>query len=291
MQVNFKKDATIPNRWQLFTEVELGDALEISHSGFSSSDSEIDLERLYADYHATPTVNFRFGKYLTPVGHWNLIHAAPLVWTADRPLTTSAPFARHATGAMVYGDMNLGDDSLDYSLYVDDSDQLDPLQKRELAFEDDSSGTSPRNAFKHAMGGRLVYHFMDESAAIGASYLRMQMYDLQERKELYGVDALWTVERMEFSGEWVYRKSLGSLEEDEHGGFIQAVLPLPKHLYLIGRREKYRAASMPPTATINSIGITYRPHYAVSVKLEHRYGQHNQVMAPSGWLGSLAILF
>jgi len=282
---------TIPNRWQLFSEVELGDALEFSHSGVSSSDSEIDLERLYADYRATPTVNFRFGKYLTPVGRWNLIHADPLVWTADRPLTTAAPFARHATGAMIYGDMNLGDDSLEYSLYADDSELLDPLQKREWAFEDDSSGISPRNAFKQALGGRLVYHLLDEAAAIGVSYLRMEMYDLQERKELLGVDAVWTVNRMEFSGEWIYRNSLGSSEKDEHGGFIQAVLPLPEHLFLIGRHEKYRAAVLPPTATIDSVGITYRPHDAVSVKLEHRDGRHNQIMAPSGWLGSLAILF
>jgi Phosphate-selective porin O and P len=281
----------ISNRWQFFTEAEIGDATEFSQSGITGDNSEIDLERLYADYRATSAVNVRIGKYLTPVGRWNTIHADPLVWTTDRPLTTGVAFARHATGAMLYGEIPVDGDGLDYSLYADDGDLLDPAQIKEQAFEDDRSGTSPRNAFKRAAGGRIVFHFLDDSASIGASYLRFEMYDFTERKELFGVDGLWTVARMEFSGEWVYRNSLGPSEQDEHGGFMQMVLPLSEHLYLIGRHEKYRAAVLPNTATIDSVGLTYRPHEAISLKLEHRDGKYNQIMAPSGWLGSLAILF
>lgn len=278
-------------RWQFFTEMEIEDAMEFSRSGITFDNSELDLERFYADYRATSAVNVRIGKHLTPVGYWNTIFADPLVWTADRPLTTAAAFARHAVGVMLFGDIPVGGDGLEYSLYADDGDLLDPAQKKEPAFEDDRSGISPRNAFKRAAGGRIVFHFLNDSAALGASYLRFRMYDLTERKELFGVDGLWTVARMEFSGEWIYRNSLGPAEQDEHGGFVQMVLPLSGHLYLIGRREKYRAAILPNTATIDSVGLTYRPHAAVSLKLEHRDGEYNQIMAPSGWLGSLAILF
>jgi hypothetical protein len=282
---------TLTDRWHLFSEVEIGDALRFSRDGVSRSDAEFDLERLYADYRATREANFRFGKFLTPVGRWNVIHADPLVWTADRPLTTTAAFARHATGAMLYGDADIGGNSLDYSLYVDDSELLDPAQKNELAFEDDTSGLSPHNAFKHAAGGRVAYHFMNDAVHVGVSYVRFRMSDLQERQELFGADALLTVKRMELSGEWVYRNSLGSTEPDEYGGFLQAVLPLPDRFYLVGRWEKYRVASLPPSATIDTLGITYRPHEAVSIKLEYRDGKHNEIVAPSGWLGSLAILF
>jgi hypothetical protein len=282
---------TLTNRWHLFSEVEIGDALQLSGGDVTSSGAEFDLERLYADYHATREANFRFGKFLTPVGRWNLIHADPLVWTADRPLTTSAAFARHATGAMLYGDIGLGGNSMDYTLYVDDSEDLDPAQKNELAFEDDNSGLSPHNAFKRAAGGRVAYHFLNDAAQVGVSYVRFRMSDLQERNDLFGADALLTLKRMEFSGEWVYRNSLGSTEPDEHGGFVQAVLPLPSRFYLVGRWERYRVASLPPTATIDTLGITYRPHEAVSIKLEYRDGKHNEIVAPSGWLGSLAILF
>jgi hypothetical protein len=168
---------------------------------------------------------------------------------------------------------------------------LDPAQQKELAFEDGGAGITPHNAFERAAGGRLSYHFLNDSATIGASFLRYEMYDLQERKDLYGLDALWSVHRMEFSGEWIYRTSLGSLESSEHGGFVQAVLPLTEHLYFIGRQERYKAAVLAATATINSAGLTYRPHPAIAVKLEYRGGNHNELLAPTGWLGSLAVLF
>lgn len=279
------------NRWQIFSELEIGQALDISPNSVSDSDSEIDLERLYGDYRATKDVTLRFGKFLTPVGHWNQIHADPLVWTVDRPLTTAAPFARHATGAMIYGSFSSAENDWDYNLFIDDSDLLDPAQKKELAFEDSSSNYSPHNAFERAAGGRVSYHFLNDSANVGASYLRLKMYDLRERKDLFGMDALWTVDGMEFSGEWIYRASLGTNERNERGGFLQAVLPLTHHLYLIGRREKYKAAVLTSVATINSVGLTFRPHQAIAVKLQYRDGRDNELLVPSGWLGSVAILF
>ena len=280
-----------PNRWQVFSELEIGQALEVSPNNVSDRDSEIDLERLYGDYRTSNEVTLRFGKFLTPVGHWNQIHADPLVWTVDRPLTTAAPFARHATGAMAYGSFPAAQHDWDYNLFIDDSALLDPAQKNELAFEDSTSGFSPRNAFKNAAGARLSYHFLNDSANIGASYLRYTMHDLNERKDLFGIDALWAGDGMEFSGEWIYRNSVGTVEQDEHGGFLQAVLPLSHHLYFVGRQERYKAAVLPLLVTINSVGLTYRPHQAIAVKLEYRDGRRNEVLAPTGWLGSLAILF
>jgi len=279
------------NRWHFFSELEFGDALVLSPDGATGKDAELDLERLYLDYRQARELTWRFGKFLTPVGRWNLIHAAPLVWTPDRPLTTAAGFARHAAGMMLYGDIGLGSNSLDYSLFGDDSEQLDPSQEKELAFEDGPAGLSPRNAFEWAVGGRLVYHFADDAADFGLSYLRSQMEDLAYVTDLYGADLFWTVRRMEFSFEGIYRRQVGQWQPDEYGGFVQAVLPLSDHLYFIGRHERYRAAFQEDIALIESLGLTYRPHRAVSLKLEYRGGNHNEFMAPSGLLGSLAILF
>ena len=281
----------LSNRWQLFSELEIGQAVDISSNSVSERDSEIDLERLYGDYRATKEITLRLGKFLTPVGHWNQIHADPLVWTVDRPLTTAAPFARHATGAMLYGSFSALQNSWDYNLFIDDSDLLDPAQQKELAFEDGTTGISPHNAFKRGAGARISYHFLNDSANIGASFLNYEMYEFRERKYLYGLDAMWSIKRMEFSGEWIYRASQGNLEESEHGGFIQAVFPLTQHLYFIGRQERYKAAVLTQTATINSAGLTFRPHPAIAIKLEYRGGSHNEILMPTGWLGSLAVLF
>lgn len=281
----------LTNRWQLFSELEIGQAVDISSNSVSERDSEIDLERLYGDYRATKEITLRLGKFLTPVGHWNQIHADPLVWTVDRPLTTAAPFPRHATGAMLYGSFSALQNDWDYNVFIDDSDLLDPAQQNELAFEDGTAGISPHNAFKRGAGARISYHFLNDSANIGASFLNYEMSELRERQNLYGLDAMWSIKRMEFSGEWIYRTSLGDLEENERGGFIQAVFPLTEHLYFIGRQERYKAAILTSTAVINSAGLTFRPHPALAVKLEYRGGSHNEVLMPTGWLGSLAVLF
>ena len=282
---------TFAARWSIFSEVEIGDALYVSSNDVNSEDAELDLERLYADYRATPEITLRFGKFLTPVGHWNQIHADPLVWTASRPITTSAPFARHATGAMLYGTVTLSGNDLDYHFYLDDTDLLDPAQRKETAFEDMGSVPAPQNAFKRAAGARGAYHLFNDRLILGVSYLRMSTLELHGRKELYGADALWSWRRTEWSGEWVYRKGLGAAETDEHGGFLQAVLPLAERLYFVGRRERYKAEVQTGTATITTLGLTYRPHAAVAIKLEYRDGHDNAIVAPSGWLGSFAVLF
>lgn len=282
---------TLASRWLIFSEIAIGDAVYLSSSDVNSQDAALNLERLYADYRAMPQATLRLGKFLTPVGHWNQIHADPLVWTASRPLTTSAPFARHATGAMLYGTITLGGNDFDYHLYFDDSDLLDPSQREETVFEDIGSIPAPTNAFKRGAGARAAYHLFNDSLTLGTSYLRMTTLELRDHKELYGFDALWSWQRMEWSSEWVHRKSLGTTETSEYGGFIQAVLPLTQHWYLVGRHERYKAEIQTGTASINTLGLTYRPHPAIVVKFEYRDGHANSIVAPSGWLGSFAVLF
>lgn len=35
---------------------------------------------------------------LSPVGEWNTIHAAPLIWTTTRPMTTYRSFPEYTSG-------------------------------------------------------------------------------------------------------------------------------------------------------------------------------------------------
>ncbi len=130
-------------RWNLFTEMEIGDALEFNDDGGANHNPEFDIERLYADYRLGPAVTLRFGKFLTPVGRWNLIHADPLVWTVSRPLTATAAFARHASGAMAYGTLPAGGRNLDYWIFADDTDRLDPLERDERCLR--RAGLDPKS--------------------------------------------------------------------------------------------------------------------------------------------------
>jgi hypothetical protein len=222
-------------RWKLFSEMEVGDALTITTDGADSHDAEFDVERLYADYHARPWATLRLGRFLTPVGQWNLIHADPLVWTVSRPLTTSAAFAHHATGAMLHGTLAPDRNDLDYWLFVDDSRGLTPSQPREPAFSDDGATSTLENNFNRAAGGRLLYHLSNNRVSLGVSYLGFQLEKPQRNYRLAGLDFSWSTAHADLSGEAVYRTTGDSGETDEHGGFIQAVVPLTGRLYLVGR--------------------------------------------------------
>ncbi len=283
--------ADVGDRVNLFAEAEIGEAVSFSQDGIDSENAEFEFERLYADYRARQEATLRFGKFLTPVGRWNLIHADPLVWTVSRPLTTSVSFARQATGAMLYGSVPLGDNGLDYSVFVDDTDLLDHDQQEELAYEDANPSITAVGAFEHAAGTHVTYHLLDDRMNLGASYLRYRMMDLREDKDLVGLDFFWNLPVAELSSEWVYRNSRGGAEPDERGGFVQAAVPIGGQLFVIGRYEHYTTAVQPETAEIETVGLTYRPHRAISAKLEYRDGDHNQLIAPSGWLASIAVLF
>ncbi len=73
---------------------------------FDTRHNAIELERLYADVYLAPAATLRLGKFLTPIGRWNLIHADPLMWTTSRPLVTFQPFATDTTGGMLYGSVH-----------------------------------------------------------------------------------------------------------------------------------------------------------------------------------------
>jgi len=281
----------IDARWSLFAELEMEDALLFSEEGDVSHDPELDVERLYLDYRVSPAITLRIGKFLTPVGSWNMIHADPLVWTVSRPLTATAAFPRHATGAMVYGSVPSDGHDLDYWVFVDDTARLDPLEQDEKAFEIPGSSVDLTSSFDRAFGGRVLYHFIDDRLRLGASYVYFEKQRSQPGKNLVGLDLACTTRYVQLSGEAVYRAARGWSQPDERGGFLQAVIPLPAHFYLVGRYERYSATVLSTRPTIDTFGITYRPRPPLSVKLEYRSGSHNDRVAPDGWLASLAILF
>ncbi|HKJ21500.1 MAG TPA: hypothetical protein VKA13_00295 [Gammaproteobacteria bacterium] len=280
------------SRLHFFSEAEIGDAFVVSGSHISTRRTEVDLERFYLDYQATTRAGVRFGKFLTPVGRWNLIHADPLVWTVSRPLTTAAAFSRHASGLMLHGTLPVGRTDMDYSVYADDSDALDPTQRNELAFPDPMpvSTFNPRNVFKHAFGLRLVHRSFNDSLQVGFSAAHFQLEDIARSKNLLGTDVFWTVNRIEISAEGIYRTNADNNSTDEWGGFVQLVVPLSHHLYAVGRHERFKAHVVPEAATIQTLGIIYAPTPPVKIKFEHRGGRHNGKLAPDGWFASFSML-
>jgi hypothetical protein len=277
--------------WHFFTEIEVSNPVTLTKSGMSTTDIDLDFERFYLDHNLSARNTLRLGKFLTPVGRWNQIHADPLVWTVSRPLTTSAAFARNASGAQLYGSWPLDRSAIDYQVYIDDTAQLDPSEGHEKTYMDLSVQPNPPSSFRRGAGARLRYRTFDDQLQAGISVAHFQLKDLPGFKDMVGADLFYTRNEMEFSGELVYRKDDSPAGKSEWGGFVQAVLPLMNNFYGIVSHERYKAEMFNDPVNSTSLGITYRPSSPLSVKLERRESRGEERLAPDGWLLSVALLF
>ena len=265
------------SRLRFFSELEAGDALTASaHQWPGTKNTSFEFERFYLDGLINNQLSVRVGKFLTPVGQWNVIHAAPLVWTSFRPVATENLFSTHVSGLMLHGSTPVAGHQLEYALYGDLSVSIDPHLSD--------------NAFKNAVGARLRYPFSD-SLQLGISYANFVLQDLPDyRNSLAGLDLGWFHERFEFNSEVVYRSPDLTHKTGYWQGYTQGVRHLSLHWFAIGRYEFFEQAHE-RVGQVGLLGIAYRPLSPLILKLEYRLGVHNETLAPDGLATSIAILF
>lgn len=280
---------TPDSKWLLFTELELERSIAVNADGVHSGEIEFDVERLYADYAARPWLNLRVGRFLTPVGRWNLIHADPLVWTTSRPLVTTLLFANQTNGVATHGSITVQNtNTLDYIVYLDESRLIDPTDADE-SFQDIRLPKT-FNTFSDAVGFQTRYHFWNDRAEVALSYANFRVQGGLDRKHLVGVDARVIVHRVELTSELVYRDNVGSHEETEWGGFIQGVVPVIDSIYAIARYERF-VGTTSARLQLGTFGVAYRPQSALTLKVEYRLGDDNRKVAPDGVLASITLLY
>jgi len=265
-------------RVRFFSEVEVDDWL--STEGIDTLNNAIRAERLYVDLLATESTTLRVGKFLTPVGRWNITHAAPLIWTTTRPLVTERRlFTSHASGLMLTQKFDISDHNLDVSVYVDDSTDLDVLDNQ-LGFE-------------NAVGGRMTFD-ISEQLQIGASFIdyKNKTVTHKTRNDLFGLDLLWKKDGYEIEMESIYRTADDN-QGHERGLYIQGVVPLFEHFFAIGRYEYVSGTHryIPTHTDIGVTGLAWRPFTPLVIKAEYLFGNQNQYVAPSGFFTSISMFF
>lgn len=263
---------------RLFSELDLENPLAWQEgTGLTEKNAYLALERLYADYLYSENLNFRAGKFLTPIGRWNVIHAAPLVWTTSRPLITERTFPTNATGVMAYGTLPVMGTEIDYSLYS--------------AIGNDWRPDPKLDPFNEAYGLHLTVP-TSGLGEFGVSYANFeQKGSIGERKNLLGMDYFWSQDRYEVSAELAYRFSDEGHRSDEKGLFIQGVAPISDRWYAIGRYELYDKAGTAPAMNLWLAGVAMRLSPAMVLKAEFSHATHNRIQVPEGFFASFAILF
>ncbi len=268
------------SRLKFFSELDRErEATAARNSSGTGEKHFLAVERFYLDYSFSDLLTVRGGKFLTPVGRWNLIHADPLVWTTSRPLITHQLYPDNITGLMILGNAPMFGRQADYALYASSTHDL---------------RTAPGNdPFDHAYGGRLNLP-ASENLEFGVSYLSFSQHaEPNEHKHLAGLDFLWQLHGYEVSGEAAYRNSSERGEPDDRrsGGFIQGVIPLSGKLFGVARIESLSEPVLNKDIRLQVLGLNYRPSRAVSLKLEFIHGSETPTGAPVGFLSSVSVLF
>lgn len=265
------------SRLHFFSELEAGDALSAGeHQWPSTKNAHFEFERFYLDTLINNQLSIRLGKFLTPIGQWNLIHAAPLVWTTFRPVATENLFSTHASGMMLHGLVPIGGHQLEYALFGDVSSDIDPHLSK--------------NPFENAAGARLRYALSD-NLQIGVSFANFVLKEqAANRHSLAGLDIAWTFQKLDLSTEVVYRDDEHARSAQHWQGYIQGVGHINPHWAVIGRYEFFEQATE-ATGQVGLFGIAYRPLPALIWKLEYRLGTHNENLAPDGLAASFSVLF
>lgn len=264
------------SRLKFFSELDSQDLLAADTQSEDDDHRYLAIERLYFDYAYNDSITLRVGKFLTPIGRWNQIHADPLVWTTSRPLITANFFPDHASGAMALGNIDLFGLDADYMLYTSIGTDVRP--------------DPAENPFNEAVGGRLNIP-VNQDLQLGLSLASFDLKSTQEIHErLIGTDFIWSSHGYEVSAEAAYRfSSLGS-GYDGKGGFLQAVAPLWDKLFAVGRIETINDPNFSQSTRLYVVGLNYRESRALSVKLEFIHGFNQNITAP-GFLSSVSVLF
>ena len=256
-----------------FSELEYADVFEINeHAQTYSPDESATVERLYLDVDVSDALKIRTGIFLTPVGRWNTIHAAPLVWTTSRPLTTEIPFDPNVTGVMVFGSFFPSGGTLTYNVF----DQ----------FAKPIEGNPNFDPAEHSDGVRLRYDD-DRGWSVGASYVAALRHG--DWRQFFGLDALWSRRPLEVMAEAVMDAGFG--DAPQWGLYVQPVLAVSERLALVARYEHFAASGPPPQVNIMTAGVAFRLLPTVVLKAEYQVVDRHTAIAPAGFRSSIAVLF
>jgi len=255
-------------RLHLFSELDV-----VEQDEPSVARRTFQTERLYGDLAAFDWLNLRVGKFLTPVGRWNLIHARPLVWTTSRPLVTELPFDRFTTGAMLFGSRFPGTGTLTYSLYGQFTDQFDAEPEPQ--------------AVDRSVGGRLEYASLG-GWSVGGSYLSFT--DAGRWRHLTGLDTLWQRGPLELMGEFAVQEPARGAGR-QWGLYLQPVAEVLPKVYLVGRYEYFDQPAPEPAVNIGVLGLAYKPRPFIVLKGEYLFADHRAEESPPGVKTSFTVLF
>jgi hypothetical protein len=239
------------------------------------------VERLYNDSYLSDGLTLRLGKMLSPVGQWNLIHAAPLVLATVRPAVTFMNFSEYTTGAeLLYTDPR--GKLPDIDIYWQPTEELLPRPK------------SLAPVMYREIEGFHVSLPLSLLDSVGVSFQHNRTRSGQGQT-LVGADIHYTLPGLVLQSEWTYAELAPDparrQRETQWGGYLGVSHPFDDQWSIYGWWETFAAQKSAATAHDLLIGGAWRPQPAMVFKLEYLQNVGGPPINPTGIFASWSILF
>ncbi len=269
-----------PIDWaRAFAEIEIDNLFSWeTDQSHVESDPGVVIERLFGDLMLGDPFTARFGKFQTPVGRWNLVPAEPFTWSANEPVVVETAFDEHTTGAARLGSLYPDSGTLDYWIYGQVLDPLDPSESPEPV--------------DRSVGARLQFDRAIGQWSVGASFLASELG--ADWSYLGGLDAQWLIGPLELSGEFTIQR--GAIEDrdlwDVYVQGVYEVLPecLP-NVYLVGRYEHFHPSGPGNDANLWDLGVTWIPRPYLRLKATYRLSDQETDAVARGLKLTFSVIF
>ncbi|MFK5892632.1 MAG: hypothetical protein QM504_05380 [Pseudomonadota bacterium] len=265
-----------------FVEAEIGRLpIWIEGRGIFPQAGEFDLERLYNESRLSDSIIVRLGKMLAPVGEWNQVHAAPLVATINRPLTTYINFSKFISGVeFKYAPVNW---LPNISLYYQPSNELAPKKI-----------TTEPIRYKNITGINLQYG--DEfTAQLALSIQHADLIIQNETQTLYSLDGQDDFGWLQISSQLTYTTITGQgqtrVRDFERGGYIQTLLPISERWAFVYREELFLSRHNLQTHYNTVLNINFTPDDSTIWKMEYVFQNGAQLNIQEGFYSSFGMMF
>lgn len=231
------------------------------------------IERLYGDFKFSDTANLRVGKFITPIGYWNLQPINVLRDTTSNPRYSRETFPKFLTGIDLHGYTPF-DSDLSYHFFVQGTKDLD-----------DTYINIPID--KHI--GLSLNKQLTSNWHAGMSIGQYKQTDDTEVQYLQ-FNARWEVGTYRVSVEAIANHLDRPVLSTEHkrSSYVQLEKRLSDHHTLIARYEYFKDNLNSEKETIGILGYSYRPVFPVSLKAEYQWHSDS---SDNQLLTSFSVLF
>jgi hypothetical protein len=216
------------------------------------------IERAWLNYKQSDYLSVKVGKFITPIGFWNLNPITVLKDTTSNPRYASEIYPKFTTGVMAYGYLPFGE-SITYSIFLQNTKDLDPNYNNIKT--DEYYGVELKKGFEHlTVGFNMGEYEVDEVNEEHIQYFGASLKYQKNNIQLLGEYSHLTYNPLNNSND----------KHNKYAYYLQGRYKVtPKH-FVVGRYERFKDEFHGVDEEIKLIGYNYRPAYPVSIKCEYQ---------------------